>query len=61
MSRVAQRIKAKLKKQLEARFPELEPDIPEDQREGYIPDAVLKAIRQHMGKRPSDAGSGIWE
>ena len=44
-SRVAQQIKDKLKKQLEAKFPEREADIPEEDREGYIPDAVIKAIQ----------------
>ena len=38
-SRIAQKIKEQLQKQLEAKFPEREAHLPEEQRQGYIPES----------------------
>ena len=60
-SPVAQKMKAQLKRQLDARYPEREEEkhLPEDQRNGYIPDAVYKAIVESLRECPGQAGSGV--
>ena len=51
-SRTVQQLKAKLKAQLAARYPEREAHLPESKREGYIPPAVEAAIRKAMRPVP---------
>ena len=58
-SRVGQRIKEQVQKQLHEKFPEKEGHLPEEERQGYIPDAVLKAITQSLRERPGSAVTGI--
>ena len=58
-SRVSQRIKEHLEDQLKKKFPDKEAHLPEEQRQGYIPDAVVKAIRQAMRERPDENQGNI--
>ena len=41
------------------KYPEHETHLPEDQRRGYIPNAVLKAIRKSLSECPSAKVSGV--
>ena len=54
-----QNIKEQVKKQLYAKYPEREAHLPEDQRRGYIPNAVLKAIQKGLSECPSAKASGV--
>ena len=58
-SRVGQRIKEQIKKQVEAKFPEREAHLPKDQRQGYIPDAMFQAIRQSLRECPGASHSEV--
>ena len=52
-------IKEQVKKQLDAKFPEKEAHLPENQRQGYIPDAVWKAIQQSLRECPGASHTGV--
>ena len=41
------------------KFPDREAHLPEEQRQGYIPDAVVNAIRQAMRERPNEGKGNI--
>ena len=58
-SRVGQRLKEQLQRQLHAKFPEREAHLPENQRQGYIPDAVLIfALQEEYDNSPCGGGGG---
>ncbi len=58
-SRVAQQIKEKLRQQVEAKYPEREGHLREEERQGYIPDKVLEAIRTAMRDPPGAPTKGV--
>ena len=56
----AHRIKAQMQKLVEEKYPEREGHLPEDEREGYIPTEVEKAIRTAMRDPPGEKeASGV--
>ena len=58
-SRVAQQMKEKLRQQVEAKYPEREGHLREEERQGYIPEKVLEAIRRAMREPPGAATKGV--
>lgn len=57
--RSVRRLKESLRERLEAMYPELDAHLPEERRQGHIPEAVWKAIRACVSNPPDLRNTGI--